>query len=58
MNLACKAILGAITNINLAANSAENYVPSGTCHNSVAALQTVIQKVKVSFLIYIFKCLP
>jgi hypothetical protein len=56
VNLACKAILGAITNMDLAANSAGDYIPSGTCRDPVAALRTVIQKVRVYFLIYIFKC--
>jgi hypothetical protein len=42
VNLACKAVLAAITNMDFAAEDAEDYDPSGASLDHIATLRTLV----------------
>ena len=47
MNLACKAILSAITDMDLTAEEKEDYVYEGTSSDPIATLRTLVQVVRL-----------
>ena len=47
VNLACKAILSAVTNMDFAADNAEDYLFEGTSSDPIATLRTLVRVVRL-----------
>lgn len=46
VNLACKAVLTAITNMDFAADDADDYEPGGAFRDPIATLRTLVRVVR------------
>ena len=47
INLACQAVLEAITNMDFANEDAEDYLPTEEEHNPIAMIQTIVHVVNL-----------
>ncbi|EPQ49932.1 hypothetical protein GLOTRDRAFT_67196, partial [Gloeophyllum trabeum ATCC 11539] len=48
INLACKAVLGAMTNMEYASNEAADFIPQGNIRDPIASARTLVRTIRAS----------